>query len=67
MHHQRALMAYLPRRYDGRVDLLRARPAGSRDADPTRGWTRVTRELVPVFVDTTRHGRLLTHLPGHGA
>jgi acetoacetyl-CoA synthetase len=61
--HDRAMLAYMPTPYAGRIDLVRAVPSGQPGADPSRGWDRISPNLFTEFIVGTHHGFLLSALP----
>ncbi|HEV8195164.1 MAG TPA: amino acid adenylation domain-containing protein [Gemmatimonadales bacterium] len=61
--HDRAMLAYMPTPYAGRIDLVRAVPSGQQGADPSRGWNRISPKLCTEFIVGTHHGFLLSALP----
>ncbi len=62
-HHGRLAMAYLPRPYRGRVELVRAIEPDRRERDPSRGWSGLIDDLHLIRIEASHHGLLFTELP----
>jgi thioesterase domain-containing protein len=63
LHHQRAMIGYMPKHYEGRVELIRATRGASTGRNPARDWSRIAGNLVVIPSDQTHHSILFTELP----